>query len=110
MTITRLGPPGGRRTRLPEASGPIQGTIAGPHAGSPVQRRGRRYRARTGAAVTVAALDVPAGAFAAIVADAVGFCHLVADRVTPAGRDVSVTGGAARAAAVLAVATTLALD
>ena len=62
MTITRLGPPGGRRTRLPEASGPILGTIAGPHAGPPALRRGRRYRARTGAAVTVAALAALAAA------------------------------------------------
>ena len=54
--------------------------------------------------------DMPGGACAAIVADAVRFCRLAADRVTPAGRDVSVTGSAARAAAVLAVATTLALD
>ncbi|HEV2256486.1 MAG TPA: alpha/beta fold hydrolase [Streptosporangiaceae bacterium] len=57
MTIARLGPPGRRRTRLPEASRPIQGTTAGPHADPPSQRRGRRYRARgAGAAVTVAVL------------------------------------------------------
>jgi uncharacterized membrane protein YbhN (UPF0104 family) len=62
MTITRLGPPGGRRTRLPEASGPIHGTIAGPHAGPPALRRGRRYGARTGAAVTVSALAALAAA------------------------------------------------
>jgi len=45
-----------------------------------------------------------------IVADAVGFCRLAANRVTPAGLDPYVTGDQDRAAAVLAVAATLALD
>ena len=41
-----------RRTRLPEASRPIQGTTAGPHAAPPSRRRGRKYGARSaGAAV-----------------------------------------------------------
>jgi uncharacterized protein (TIGR03083 family) len=52
----------------------------------------------------------PAAASVAIVTDAVGFCRLAANRVTPADLDVSVTGDSARAAAVLAAATTLALD
>ena len=47
MTITRPGPAGRRRTRLPEASRPIQGTTAGPHAAPPSQRRGRKYGARS---------------------------------------------------------------
>jgi uncharacterized protein (TIGR03083 family) len=45
-----------------------------------------------------------------IVTDAVGFCRLVANRVTPASLDVYVTGDPAWAAEVLAAATTLALD
>jgi pimeloyl-ACP methyl ester carboxylesterase len=35
MTITRLGPAGRRRTRLPEASRPIQGTTVGPDEETP---------------------------------------------------------------------------
>ena len=46
----------------------------------------------------------------AIVADALGFCRLVANRAAPASLDLHVTGDAERAAAVLAVASTLALD
>ncbi len=42
--------------------------------------------------------------------DVVGFCRLAANRATPADLDVDVTGDPARAAAVLAAATTLALD
>jgi uncharacterized protein (TIGR03083 family) len=45
-----------------------------------------------------------------IVADAVGFCRLAANRVTTAGLDPHVTGDHDRAAAVLAAAATLALD
>jgi uncharacterized protein (TIGR03083 family) len=52
----------------------------------------------------------PAPASVAIVTDAVGFCRLAANRVTPAELDVSVTGDPGRAAAVLAAATALALD
>jgi len=52
----------------------------------------------------------PAAATVAIVADAVGFCRLAANRLTPDDLDVNVTGDPARAAAVLAAATTLALD
>jgi uncharacterized protein (TIGR03083 family) len=52
----------------------------------------------------------PAAASLAIVTDAVGFCRLAANRVTPADLDVSVTGDPARAAAVLTAAATLALD
>jgi len=52
----------------------------------------------------------PAAASVAIVTDAVGFCRLAANRVTPAELDVSVTGDPARAAAVLFAVTTLALD
>ena len=52
----------------------------------------------------------PAAASVAIVTDAVGFCRLAANRVTPAELDVSVTGDPARAATVLFAVTTLALD
>lgn len=45
-----------------------------------------------------------------IVADAVGFCRLAANRITTADLDPYVTGDQDRAAAVLAAATTLALD
>jgi hypothetical protein len=44
------------------------------------------------------------------VTDAVGFCRLAANRVTPAELDMSVTGDPDRAAEVLAAACTLALD
>jgi len=54
--------------------------------------------------------SAPAAASVAIVTDAVAFCRLVANRLTPADLDVSVTGDPARAAAVLTAATTLALD
>jgi hypothetical protein len=54
---------------------------------------------RTGAPVAVA-----------IVTDAVGFCRLAANRVTPAELDMSVTGDPDRVAEVLAAACTLALD
>jgi len=46
----------------------------------------------------------------AIVADAVGFCRLVANRAAVASLDLHVTGDQGRAAAVLAAASTLALD
>jgi len=46
----------------------------------------------------------------AIVTDAVGFCRLAANRTTPAELDSHITGDAGRAAEVLAVAATLALD
>src|SRR5579863_10400797 len=56
MTITRSGPAGRRRTRLPSASPRLPGTTAGPDSASPSQRPGRRYRARgVGAVVAVAA-------------------------------------------------------
>jgi uncharacterized protein (TIGR03083 family) len=45
-----------------------------------------------------------------IVTDAVGFCRLAANRVTPGELDVHVTGDADRAAGVLAAASVLALD
>jgi len=46
----------------------------------------------------------------AIVTDAVGFCRLAANRITAADLDLYVTGDSGRAADVLAVASTLALD
>jgi uncharacterized protein (TIGR03083 family) len=52
----------------------------------------------------------PGGAAITIVTDAVGFCRLVANRVTPAELDLYLTGDQGRAAAVLAAAAALALD
>jgi uncharacterized protein (TIGR03083 family) len=52
--------------------------------------------------------SAPAGV--SIVTDAVGFCRLAANRVTAGDLDVHVTGDPGRATAVLAAATTLALD
>ena len=46
----------------------------------------------------------------AIVADAVGFCRLAANRVTPTELGPHITGDEGRAVSVLAAATTLALD
>jgi len=51
-----------------------------------------------------------AAASARIIADAAGFCRLVANRVTPADLDLHVTGDHGRAAGVLAAASALALD
>ncbi len=51
--------------------------------------------------------DAPA---TTIVADAVSFCQLVANRATPADLDLHITGDQDRAARVLAVASALALD
>jgi len=45
-----------------------------------------------------------------IIADAVGFCRLVANRAAPADLDLHVTGDPGRAAGVLAAASALALD
>ena len=45
-----------------------------------------------------------------IVADAVGFCRLAANRVTPAELDLHITGDPGRAAGVMAAAAALALD
>jgi uncharacterized protein (TIGR03083 family) len=52
----------------------------------------------------------PGPAAVGIVTDAVGFCRLVASRVSPAELDVHITGEPGRAAAVLAAAGALALD
>ena len=46
----------------------------------------------------------------AIVADAVGFCRLAANRVTPAELGPHITGAEGRAVSVLAAVSTLALD
>ena len=51
-----------------------------------------------------------APAAVSIVTDAIGFCRLVGNRVTPADLDLHVTGDSGHAAAVLAAASTLALD
>jgi uncharacterized protein (TIGR03083 family) len=54
--------------------------------------------------------EPPGTAEVAIVTDVVGFCRLAANRIAPDELDVTVTGDRGRAAAVLAAATTLALD
>ncbi len=46
----------------------------------------------------------------AIVTDAVGFCRLAGNRITPAELDAHITGDSRRAVGVLAAAATLALD
>ena len=51
-----------------------------------------------------------ASASVGIVADAVEFCRLVANRAAPEGLDLHITGDRDRAATVLAAASTLALD
>ena len=53
---------------------------------------------------------LPDQAAVSIVTDTVGFCRLIANRVTPARLNLHVTGDPGRAAAVLAAASTLALD
>ena len=52
----------------------------------------------------------PEPATVSVVTDAVGFCRLVANRVTPADLDLHVTGDRGAAAWVLAAAPALALD
>lgn len=52
----------------------------------------------------------PAPAPVGIVADAVGFCRLVANRATPDGLGLHITGDRDRAARVLTAASSLALD
>jgi uncharacterized protein (TIGR03083 family) len=54
--------------------------------------------------------DTRSAAAIGIVTDALGFCRLVANRVTPAGLDAHVTGDPGRAEALLTAATALALD
>jgi hypothetical protein len=52
----------------------------------------------------------PAGADLVVVADAVAFCRLVANRIAPAELGAHVSGATAHAATVLAGAAALALD
>ena len=54
--------------------------------------------------------DPPDPVSVRIIADAAGFCRLVANRVTPADLDLHVTGDPGRAAGVLDAASALALD
>lgn len=54
--------------------------------------------------------SLPEAARVSIVADAVRFCRLVANRVEPAGIDADVTGDHDAAAGILAAAALLALD
>ncbi len=54
--------------------------------------------------------DRPDPAAVGIVAEAVGFCRLVANRATPAELDLHVTGDPGRARGVLCAASALALD
>ncbi len=54
--------------------------------------------------------DRPGACAVSIVADAVGFCRLVANRAEPAELDPMVTGNSRRAADILAAASSLALD
>jgi hypothetical protein len=54
--------------------------------------------------------DTPSPAAVSIVADAVGFCRLVANRIRPGDLDLHVIGDSRHVAPVLAAARTLALD
>jgi hypothetical protein len=78
----------------------------------PVSRRSvLRGVAGVGGTWDIAVSQSPsAPAAVTIVADAVGFCRLAANRITTADLDPYVTGDQDRAAAVLAAAVTLALD
>ena len=60
--------------------------------------------------VTIGQGEEPGQEGVAIVADAVGFCRLAANRVTPAELGPHITGDESRAVSVLAAASTLALD
>lgn len=60
--------------------------------------------------LTLGAVGSPEPARVGIVADAVAFCRLVANRVTPGDLDAHITGDPHLAEAVLQAATTLALD
>ena len=64
-----------------------------------------------GGAWDIAVSENPADpASVCIVTDAVGFCRLAANRVTPAQLELHVTGDPGRAAGILAAAAALALD
>ena len=64
-----------------------------------------------GGAWDIAVSENPADpASVCIVTDAVGFCRLAANRVTPAQLELHVTGDPRRAAGILAAAAALALD
>jgi uncharacterized protein (TIGR03083 family) len=54
--------------------------------------------------------EPPPAAAVGIVTDAVGFCRLVANRISPGDLDLHVSGDSGRAAGVLAAAAALALD
>jgi len=86
-------------------TGPGGGTWDVTVGGSPPART-----ARTARTAETARTAGTAGTAISIVTDAVGFCRLAANRIAPAELDVNVTGDPGRAAAVLAAATTLALD
>lgn len=60
--------------------------------------------------LTLGDVDSPEPARVGIVADAVAFCRLVANRVTPGDLDAHITGDPGLAEVVLQAATTLALD
>ena len=85
--------------------------VAAASAGAPGPKR--LHLVLTGAGGGTWDLDMTDPAEAgevSIVADAVGFCRLVADRITPAELDPYITGDHGQAAGVLAAAATLALD
>jgi hypothetical protein len=71
-----------------------------------VKARGRKPHARDGRSRS----SRPDAATVGIVADAVGFCRLVGNRITPADLRPHITGNAGRATEILAAATTRALD
>ena len=103
-------PAPGDRTRRPAAAvrrGPGWPGRAGRRSPRP-DRAGRRDLGPAGARGRDAPARIPAAVL--IVTDAAGFCRLAANRVTPADLDLHVTGDPGHVAAVLAAASTLALD
>ena len=94
----RMLPYAAARTGLPPAD--VHLVLTGPGGGTWDVAVGREAGGQDG----------PGLADVAIVADAVGFCRLAANRLTPAGLGPHVTGDPGRAADLLAAASTLALD
>ena len=107
--VKRLRP--GQRVELVHASRPLLGAGQDPLEGG----NHAADSCAAGPAVAPgmspsATACLPDPASIRIVTNAVGFCWLVANRVTPADLDLHVTGDPGRAAGVLAAASALALD
>ncbi len=99
----RLLPVAAARTGM-DAPMSLHLVLTGPGGGTWDVPIGTGGTGGTGGASRVEPVDV------VVVSDAVDFCRLVANRATPAGLDLHITGDAELAAAVLAAAPVLALD